>query len=199
MNKLQAVQKILRSNGLQPRNQLDTTGASDMADAERILDEVELEIQARGWHYNTRKKVQLSPGTGDRIEIPEGVIAIDTDYTSSSVNVTQQGQFLYDLDNNRDTFTDSVYVSYLIRFEWDCIPYPIREYIAAEAALRYHNARVKRSGATVNFRQGLYDWLNRAEAQAKQFETTASDESILDTPLLRRVRGRSNHSIFYQG
>lgn len=61
MTKLQAVQEILRRSGLMPPAALDTDGASMASNAERCLDSEELAVQSRGWHYNTRREILLSP------------------------------------------------------------------------------------------------------------------------------------------
>lgn len=47
--------------GLLPIGSLDTGGGSTPGIAERVLDDVELRVQARGWHYNMRRNQELSP------------------------------------------------------------------------------------------------------------------------------------------
>lgn len=61
MTKLQAVQEMLRRCGRRPGPALQTGSPSDMGEAERMLDEEDLDVQAIGWEYNTRFNVELSP------------------------------------------------------------------------------------------------------------------------------------------
>lgn len=61
MTKLDAVREILYRNGLRPSGALQTGTQSDMGIAEDMLDQEELAVQARGWHYNTIIDYELSP------------------------------------------------------------------------------------------------------------------------------------------
>ena len=55
------MREILFRNGLRPSGALQTGTQSDMGIAEDLLDQEELAVQARGWHYNTIIDYALSP------------------------------------------------------------------------------------------------------------------------------------------
>lgn len=187
MTKLEAVNYILTGNGMRPVPQLDTSGQGYIAEAERILDLVELEIQGRGWHYNTLTKVVLSPDGDDHIDIPAGVITIDSDDTDSSRNVTQQGDHLFDLDNNTDEFDGDLKVTYTLRLEFPCIPQPIKEWIASEAA---HRMCVQ---YTPQNRARLYERekdVAKKQAWALRFNGDKSNANALTGADAARFRGR---------
>ena len=61
MDKLEGVNKVLRASGRLPVPVLDTGGNSWAGMAERVIDLEDLQVQTRGWHYNTRENVTVSP------------------------------------------------------------------------------------------------------------------------------------------
>lgn len=84
MDKLTAVQEMLARSGLQHVSALDTNGASMAAFAERVLDREEYAFQSIGWHYNTRRNIELGPTlfTFDNAA-----------WTASTKGITQPGKF----------------------------------------------------------------------------------------------------------
>lgn len=140
MTKLDAVNRILRLNGLQPVSGLDTNGPSAAANAERVLDQVSIDIQSQGWVFNTRKDVTLERDGSNNIPLPDDVIHLDSDTDDFYRNVTQVGGYLYDLDDNTDEFTADVKVTYVINYSFGCIPYPVQRYIACKAASQFNAA-----------------------------------------------------------
>lgn len=61
MQKIDAVREILLRIGLKPGSALETGIQSDTGTAEDLLDQEELAVQGRGWHYNTLRDYELSP------------------------------------------------------------------------------------------------------------------------------------------
>ena len=84
MTKLEAVALILMRNGMGPPSQLDTGGPSEAGIAERMIDAEEVDLQARGWHYNTVRNYDLEP---DLYEIS------NASYTAATKTLTQAGAF----------------------------------------------------------------------------------------------------------
>lgn len=190
MTKLDAVNIVLTSNGQRPMSELHTGSTSIVSEAERTLDQVELEIQTKGWHYNTLRKVTLTPDVDNHIVIPAGVITIDTDDTDASKDVTQQGDHLYNLDDNTDEFTDPLSVTYVQRLEFSCIPEPFKQWIAAEAAhvlgKNYHPEQWAR-----NNNLAASAALRKAEAQ--RFNGDKSNANVLNNVDAVRFRGRNRN------
>lgn len=61
MTKVEAVRRMVTMCGLAPISSLDTGGTTAQGLAERTLDDCEMEIQSKGWHYNVRSNQTLSP------------------------------------------------------------------------------------------------------------------------------------------
>lgn len=258
MTKLDAVQEILRRSGLYVPPALDTDGASAAANAERVLDAEELAVQSRGWHYNTRRKVQLSPDlfefdnatwdegglsltqsgafasavagqtvtitgganatTGDyevasvgsadtitltssigasattgitgqaannRIELPAGVIIIDSDWTDACRDLTQRGGAVLDLDDNTQLFDGDLFVTYVERLEFGCIPYPVRRYIMLRAAWEFNAAYGDPSR-----RAAIGRAVQEARAAALRFNGRTGNYNMLDGASSFLARGQ---------
>lgn len=190
MTKLDAVNYILTGNGQRPVTVLDTSGVSYVAEAERLLDTVELEIQTRGWHFNTLYKVELTPDGSDHVLIPDGVITIDSDDSDSWRDVTQQGDHLYDLDNNTDKFTDTIKVTYVQRLEFTCIPEAFKQWMASEAALRMAESYHPENYARLRVRQA--DQMTK-KAAALRFNGDKSNTNVLNNVDADRFRGRTRN------
>lgn len=193
MTKLDAVNLILRKAGGMPVESLDTNGASDQAEAERCLDEEELRIQSEWWHYNTVKNVELTPDSNGYVFMPDGALTIDSDSSDVWRDITQRGGRLYDLDNNTYAFTETLLVTYRLRFDFDCIPLPIRTYIAWQAAHTFYTNKDPAKQKWIRL-QTLENGLKTVKTKALQFNDDSADHNTLNTPEARKVRGRSTTS-----
>jgi len=189
MNKLDAVNLVLRKAGLYTVSSLDTNGASDAAEAERCIDEKELQIQLAGWHYNMRENVTLEPDEAtSKIYLPPGCLTIDSDDFDAWRNITQLGDHLVDRDNNTDTFDGELRCSYTLRYTWDCIPIEVRNYIAHEAAVAFLESRpLTREKA---YRVSRLDVeRDKARTLALQINGDREDVNTLNTSSARSMRG----------
>lgn len=189
MDKLAAVNRMLRASGRNPAPALDTGGASDVGQAERVLDEVELQIQSRGWSYNTIRDAVAQPDTNGNITVPSGTIVADSDAEDAHVNVNLIGDFLYNLDEgeNTPTWTRPIKIRYILRFEFNCIPPPIRFYIADEAAVEFMDL----TGVSGTRLARAQQQLDRSRAGAHRHDNWQGhgNRSVLDTPEARAFRG----------
>lgn len=185
MTKLDAVNELLASCGKRPVTVLDTGGASWAAEAERVIDRKELEIQSLGWNYNRRNEVTLSPGGNGKIMVDDTVIEIDSNDTDSDRDVVKMGDHLYDKDNNTDQFTDPVVVTYTERYSFGCIPIQVRRAIL-DAAIATFNMDWNSGRGQILKEQTARNSL----ARAFTFNNRTGNVNILDTDDQDRVRGR---------
>jgi len=185
MTKLEAINKIMRRAGLQPIRVLETDTASNGAEAERCLDDAELEMQSQGWNYNTYRDVTLSPDAMDNITVPTGTISIypDSEYGESK-NFTTRGEKLYDTDENTLLFTADVTVRYIQRWHFDCIPFPVQDYITLVAASRFNEKR-----GTPRIQSGIDTTAAVARVRAMQYNNKQAGTNVLNTAHSRRFRG----------
>lgn len=192
MTVLEAVNIILSTAGLGQVANLESNQRSDASYAERTLNEVELRVQKIGWNYNTREDVELTPDGDSKIEVPTGVIWIDSHGSHAWRNITQVGSRLFDRDNNTSNFTGTLRVRYVLRFDFDCIPHPVADYIAAEAAYEFarrHGPRFIQPHQVGFVVAHARDLRNRARNDARRYEADTANINLLDTPNVRAVEG----------
>lgn len=178
MNKLQAVNRIFNKCGIGSVSALDTGGASLASEAERLIDSVSMEVQAEGWHFNIRTNVEVAPDGSDNIVVPSGTIAMDTDGESVNIDTAQVGDKLYNKDDNTDEFSSSVYTEQTLAYSFGCIPFALKNYIVARAAVEF--ARVFKNMEPRLIRQLEGDML-KAKVEANRREVQQSDINVLQT------------------
>lgn len=199
MTKLDAVNMILTKAGLYRVSVLDTNGASDATEAERVLDEEELRIQLEGWHYNMREDVELTPDSQtSKIYLPTGCLTIDSDQGDSWRNITQVGDYLYDRDDNTDEFTENLICSYTLRYSFECIPIEVRQYIAVQAACSFMENRplTREKFARLGL---LREDAQRARTRALQINGDREDANTLNTADAMATRGGRSRVLSIEG
>lgn len=192
MTKLDAVNRILRRAGRLPVTALDTGSGSDAGQAERILDEVDLQVQSEGWTYNTIRDVLVSPDQNGNINPIPGVIHIDSDAEDRHINVVKIGNFLYNntAGENTPTWTENIKVRYTLRFSFNCIPYAVRVLIAEEAALQFCELMGSERGLPASrIAQARYH-LQVARTQARQYDNGVTNTNLFTTREAYQIRGR---------
>jgi hypothetical protein len=190
--RLQAVNTMLSVIGSAPVNQLtgpNAPNSADVAIAMQVLDEVSLNIQARGWHFNTEEDVTLTadPITSE-VVVASNVLLVDVDYPNNDgLDITLRGNKLYNRKTNSFQFTGPVEKVRLIRaLEWDDLPQAARHYITIRAA-RIFQDRVVGSEKHHGFTQ--QDELI-ALSNLKKYEGEVADHSIFDNYDVYRVIDR---------
>jgi hypothetical protein len=136
---LAAVNEILGSIGQAPVTVLDQTNP-EVAFAFNTLMDISREVQAEGWSFNREYEYPVTPDTSGNITIPNNVLQMDLSrsyYNTQYDTVIRDGK-LYDRLNH--TFTWDTTVTYKVdilwMFDFDDLPQPFRDYIAAKAATR---------------------------------------------------------------
>jgi hypothetical protein len=191
MDTLEAVKEIISRSGRRPPSSLDTAGASPASDAEKMLDEADISVQSRGWHFNTKVNIELEPDeSSSQIELPAPVFTIDSYGISAGRNVSAQGRILYDHDNNTTTFTENLFVRYIERHDFDCLPHPVQKYIVLKAAAEF-NARygTAKGRDRDRLQRSIERDLQRAEAEAFRFNSDTANVNVLDTAQAHNARG----------
>lgn len=191
MTTLDAVKAILKACGQRPPSAagLETGSYTMVGNAEAVLDEASRKIQARGWFFNTRREVELTPDGSDNIAEPTGALSVVPRRDYASRRIARINGLLFDVDNNTDEFDGPVTVDYVFEATFSEIPSVIADYIVAEAAIEFNVRFVKNLIIDQNLR------IRRAEAKtiADQLDGDEERTNVFDTPEARRLRGRRMH------
>lgn len=185
---LEAVNDVLRRLNKMPVSAL---GLGPLATRiQRVLEDEDRAMQRQGWHFNTKYDVTLSPDGSNKYDVTTlestTVFGVDTYGTDFNRNLVRQGDFLYDLDDNTDTFTGDVKVLYSYQLPFESIPEAYQDWAIARTAFRVATSE----GAERADLQLLNMELNRAEAMARRDEMRRSDVNVLETAEMVQIRGR---------
>ena len=129
----------------QPINTLTGKQTTDVAIAQQVLNEVNREVQSRGWHFNTEYDVELIPDTSEYHTTTGccGVLTLRT--WTRLLEITNY----FNLETRKNTFEDKLKAQIIYLQDFEVIPEPARRYIATRAA-RIFSDRMLNSVKSMN-------------------------------------------------
>lgn len=135
---LAAVNDILASIGEPPVSTLEGDSNADVANARRILNKINRQIQSRGWTFNIEEGVELLPDSFSQL------ITYSDDYlslmaTSGQSVYVNRGGYLYDRTNKTDRFDGPISVNIIRLREYDEMPECFRYWIVTKASRQFNN------------------------------------------------------------
>jgi len=133
---LDAVNQILTSVGQAPVTTLDLQNP-EVSIALTTLREVNKQVQAEGWIFNTERGYELTPdNVTNNIAYPENTLSIDinTDKYGASYDTVRRDGKLYDRLNHTFEWDHSVLCDITWLFPFIDVPPAIQNYITARAA-----------------------------------------------------------------
>ena len=136
---LPAINQILSSCGQAPVTTLDQTNP-DVAIAYDTLLQVNREVQAEGWTFNTEYHYDMTRDASGEIAIPNNILQIKLTENSANLDfdcIRRNGK-LYDRQHHKydlsDISGDVVECDIVWEFDWVDLPQPIQDYITARAS-----------------------------------------------------------------
>ena len=145
----------------------------EVTNALEVLHTVSLEVQSKGWDFNTDTGYPLSPGVDGAIAVPSNAIRVDASEVSASIQV-RAGK-LYDKANRSSIFTEAVHVDVVWFFEFEELPQPAKQYIYIKAARRFQREHL---GSTTIEKLTEQDE-NESFVGLLDYETESADFNLL--------------------
>lgn len=144
--KLELVNSMLSAVGHARTSDIDSSAPTVIL-AVQILDQVDREVQARGWYWNSEYEVEIQKNGSDQYELPLSVFRIEesplTARRTSNFGLgtdhfyIKLGSLVYDTISRTSTFADgpdSISLDWIVRRDFEDIPESARQYIGARAA-----------------------------------------------------------------
>ena len=184
MTELDAINRMLAVIGEAPVDSLSSIQINEITDsalARRTLAEVNRDVQAEGWSWNTDEPVELGATAQNEFVLPPDTLSAQFSPTQySDCQYVQRGLKVYDRQKQTYAFADDVggqlYVSRLIRqLDWDQLPHQAQEYISIRAARIYSD---RFTNSTV-----IFSYTSGDETYARSM-LIRSEESSLNNNLL---------------
>ncbi|QNJ57270.1 tail tube protein A [Pseudomonas phage Stalingrad] len=134
---LAAVNDMLAAIGEAAVNTLETDTNADVANARRILDNVNREVQSKGWSFNIRKSEELSP---DAITgyIPYMQSYLRMQGAGGQMQYVKRGDYVWDTAARTDNFKSSITVDLTVLAPFNEMPECFRAYIVTKASRRFN-------------------------------------------------------------
>lgn len=175
---LDAINIMLGTIGEAPINSLEAaTGVVDAVTARSILNEVSVQVQEEGWHFNTEYEFMLTPELSTKeIYVPPNVIEVDASkYDRNDIDVAIRGNRLYDRKNKTFQFQQDIKADLTVLLEFNELPQAARHYITIRAA-RVFQQRVVGSDTLGSFTEA--DEARGLRAM-RRYEARTADYNIL--------------------
>lgn len=134
-DELSAVNDMLAAIGESPVSSLEGDPNADVANCRRILNQVNREVQSKGWTFNIEESATLSPDSFS------GFIEYLSDYlkvTGGGGAYINRGGYVYDRTNKTDVFTQAVTVDIIRLKPYGEMPECFKNYIVAKASRRFN-------------------------------------------------------------
>jgi len=174
---LEAVNVLLATIGESPVNTLNS-GLVEASEAEQTLANVNREVQAIGWSYNTDLGYTLTPNASGELQLPTNCLHVDTTSLRKSTDsdLVQRGLRLYDRVRNTYVIEKSIDVDMVVLLEFEELPESARRYITIRSARllqdRYLSSEALHTFNTIDERNA---WNNLL-----QIESEVEDFNIFD-------------------
>lgn len=177
---LEAVNTMLSMIGEAPVNSLTGTLPLDATIANNTLTEINREVQAAGWHFNTEYKVTLSLDNNNKLPVASNIMRIDLDptrYSRTQYDVVKRGNFLYEKNEHTFIFDKALEATVIYYLDFDELPENVKRYITIRSG-RIFADRVIGENQLHGFTQT--EELN-ALAVLKQEEADTANHNIFDS------------------
>ena len=148
LTKLEAVNRILRAAGEYPTSSLTATGSNDTLMAETVLDEQTLYVNMEGAVANTIYTT-MTPDTNGNIIVPDNLLHVETYSDDMSMVLSTRGSsptYLYNVEKNTTTFTESIKVQQVVRLDFEDLPTQTQFAVTDQAARMYQMTSVGDAG-----------------------------------------------------
>ncbi len=139
LTELEAVNEILATGSESPISTLEENSIIDASLAMNTLRATSVEVQTRGWNYNTDEGLDLAPDQGGEVRLPRNTLKVDTTGASAGLNVVQRGLRLYNKTDKTYEFTAPVTVDITYGLDFEELPSTARVYITIRAARKYQD------------------------------------------------------------
>ena len=174
---------MMVSIGEAPISSLSTDDLpQDAAIASFVLDEVNREVQATGWHFNREYNVAMELDSNDYIPVSTTVLSVDIPRSEIADTITIRGNYLYntskDDDSDRFEFDGPLDATVIYLLELTDLPQPAREYIVARAARMFQ----ERVLGSADLSKVLFSKEQDTRGELMQYEMTAGNNNYLDFP-----------------
>lgn len=135
---LAAVNDILASIGEPPVSTLEGDSNADVANARRILNKINRQIQSKGWTFNIEEGIELLPDVFSKM-IPFSPDYLSVMSPSGTTQYVNRGGYLFDRVARTDIFEGGVTVNLIRLKPYEEMPECFRHWIVTKASRQFNS------------------------------------------------------------
>lgn len=136
-DELEAINDILAAIGESAVSTLEGDTNADVANARRILNRINRQVQSKGWTFNIEEGATLTPDVFSKLITysPDYLVMLPVGGTIAYVN---RGGYVYDRLNNTDQFESPIQVNLIRLKPYSEMPECFRSWIIAKASRQFN-------------------------------------------------------------
>lgn len=142
LTELEAINEILATGSDSPISTLEDNVVIDASLAKNTLRATSVEVQTRGWNFNSDEGLKITPDQLGNIRLPRNTLKVDTTGESANLNCVQRGTRLYNKTDFTYVFESPVTVNIVYGLAFEELPSSARLYITIKAARKYQDRYV---------------------------------------------------------
>ena len=136
---LEAINEILATGSESPVSTLDENTVIDASLAMNTLRATSVEVQTRGWNFNTENNLVIAPDQEGTVILPRNTLGVDTVGETANVNAVQRGLRLYNETDKTYVWASAPTVNLVVALAFEDMPSTARLYITIRAARKYQD------------------------------------------------------------
>jgi len=105
--------------------------------ARRIIQDTMIEVQSRGWFFNSDYSFELVPDTNNYITMPPNTLKVDFGYSNTPNRFIMRNGKIYDLQEQTYKIYKNLYPDVIWLIDYQDLPPEAYEYISLRAARKF--------------------------------------------------------------
>lgn len=188
LTELEAINEILATGSDSPISTLEENVVIDASLAMNTLRATSVEVQTRGWNFNSDDALQITPDQDGHVRLPRNTLKIDTVGPSANFNCIQRGLRLYNKTDKTYVFSGPVTVDIVYGLDFEELPSGARLYITIKAARKYQD---RYFGDPNTHSYTLQDELEARAALREEEIASVGSNMLTDSQFIQCLRGRA--------
>ena len=172
--KLEAINSMLECIGQSPLSTLEGTRSAFTVSAITLLDNETVNLQMKGWDFNTEENYVLQPDENKHIHIAEDMLLVKVPTYYKNRYVIRAGK-IYDKYKHSFEIDDSIEVTVVFGFDFEDLPEVVKNYVKMSAAYKFTKRELGSQSTCIYTQEDLLE----AKADMELHELTTGSYTMI--------------------
>ena len=145
--------------------------------AKRLVEKTMVEVQSRGWFFNTEYNMRLLPDTNSFITMPPNTLRVDFGNSNNKHRYTMKNGAIYDYQNQTYIIEETLTADVIWLVDYSSLPPEAYEYISLRAARKFQQKVIgstETDAFTTRDETDSYINLQRVQLQSQDYDVRNS-------------------------